>query len=95
MFDFGQELFLKLNGALTHTKKIKTKTKKKHLNTFFFILKYFKVNSPVTFTLTLPGQVIGYNNREGPSFFVCFCRFKSNLKVKLLCLQMTPRDKRK
>ena len=89
MLDFGLELFLKLNGAHTHTHK------KKHLNTFFFILKYFKVNSPLTFTLTLPGQVIGYNNREGPSLFVCFCRFKSDLKAKLLCLQMTPRDKRK
>lgn len=90
MLDFGLELFFKLIDAHTHAKK-----KKKKFKHFFFILKYFKVNFPVTFTLTLPGQVIGYNNREGPSLFVCFCQFKSTLKVKLLCLQMTPRDKRK
>ena len=92
MLNFGLELFLKLNGAHTHTH---TPTHKKNIFNTFFILKYFKVNPPVTFTLTLPGQVIGYNNVEGPSVFVCFCQFESNFKVKLLCLQMTPRDKRK
>lgn len=71
--DFWLELVFKI--------KRDTHKKKWFWAGVFLILKCWKGNSHVTFTLTHPKQDIDYNNREGPSLIGNSLFVLINLKV--------------